>query len=255
MSVPSSPPPRIGIPYRIKKEEVTGQSGKLEKYLAAVRQAGAEPVPVSLVLPPDELSKLAETLDGFVLSGSPADVDPAQFGASREPECNPADPDRERTDFALLDHAIAEHKPVLAICYGIQSLNVHLGGTLLQHIPKAVGTGIDHEWDDEQGPDAPDTLHDAQIAPGSQLAQLTGSTRAVVNTSHHQSVLEPGRGLRVTARSEDGVIEAVEWTGDSNWVVGVQWHPERMTASDPLARSLFRTLVSAAAARKAPART
>jgi putative glutamine amidotransferase len=254
MTARSSPPPRIGVPYRTKKEEVTGQADKLEKYLAAVRQAGAEPVPVSLQLPPAELARLAETLDGFVLSGSPADVDPAQFGAPRQPECNESDRDRERTDFALLDHAFAQHKPVLAICYGIQSLNVHLGGTLLQDIPKALGTRIDHDWDDEQGPDAPDTLHDAQIAPGSQLAQLAGSARAVVNTSHHQSVLEPGRNLQITARAEDGVIEALEWTGDSNWIVGVQWHPERM-ASDALSQSLFRGLVSAAAARKAPART
>jgi putative glutamine amidotransferase len=254
MTARSSPPPRIGVPYRTKKEEVTGQADKLEKYLAAVRQAGAEPVPVSLQLPPAELARLAETLDGFVLSGSPADVDPAQFGAPRQPECNESDRDRERTDFALLDHAFAQHKPVLAICYGIQSLNVHLGGTLLQDIPKALGTRIDHDWDDEQGPDTPDTLHDAQIAPGSQLAQLAGSARAVVNTSHHQSVLEPGRNLQITARAEDGVIEALEWTGDSNWIVGVQWHPERM-ASDALSQSLFRGLVSAAAARKAPART
>jgi putative glutamine amidotransferase len=254
MSAPSSHPPRIGVPYRTKKEQLTDNGAKLEKYLSAVRQAGAEPVPVSLDLPAAELSRLAGTLDGFVLSGSPADVDPAQFGASRQPECNESDADRERTDFALLDHAFAEHKPVLAICYGIQSLNVHLGGTLLQDVPKALGTRIDHDWDDEQGEGAPDTLHDAQIEPGSQLAQLAGSTHAVVNTSHHQSVLDPGRNLRVTARSDDGVIEAVEWTGDSNWVVGVQWHPERMAATDPLAQSLFRTLVSAAAARKAPAR-
>jgi len=254
MSVPSSHLPRIGVPYRTKKEEVTGQADKLEKYLAAVRQAGAEAVPVSLQLSASDLSRLAESLDGFVLSGSPADVDPAHFGASREPECNAADPDRERTDFALLDHAFAEHKPVLAICYGVQSLNVHQGGTLLQDIPKAVGARIDHDWDDEQGPDTPDTLHDAEIAAGSQLAQLAGSARAVVNTSHHQSVLQAGRNLRVTARAADGVIEAVEWTGDSNWVVGVQWHPERMP-SDALSQSLFRGLVSAAAARKAPART
>ena len=252
MSAPSSHLPRIGVPYRTKKEQLSDNGAKLEKYLAAVRQAGAEPVPVALDLSTTKLAELAESLDGFVLSGSPADVDPAQFGASRQPECNESDPDRERTDFALLDHAFAEHKPVLAICYGIQSLNVHLGGTLLQDIPKALGTRIDHDWDDAQGEASPDNLHHAEIEPGSQLAQLAGSARAVVNTSHHQSVLEPGRGLRVTARSDDGVIEALEWTGDSNWIVGVQWHPERM-AADPLARSLFRTLVSAAAARKAPA--
>jgi putative glutamine amidotransferase len=249
----ASPSPRIGVPYRTKKEQVTSNTAKIEKYLAALRQAGAEPVPVALDLPASELHELAESLDGFVLSGSPADVDPAHFGALRQPECAPADPDRERTDFTLLKHAFAENKPVLAICYGVQSLNVHLGGTLLQDIPKALGTEIDHDWDDEQA--APDTLHDAQLETGSRLAQLAGTTCAVINSSHHQSIQEPGGGLRVTARAADGVIEAVEWTGDSNWVVGVQWHPERLAAKDALSQSLFRGLVSAAAARKAVART
>ena len=253
MTPPSNHSPRIGVPYRTKKEEVTGGTERIEKYLAAVRRAGAEPVPVSLQLSAPELDQLAESLDGFALSGSPADVDPMRFGAPRQPECATADSDRERTDFALLKHAFAEHKPVLAICYGIQSLNVHLGGTLLQDIPKALGTEIDHDWDDEQA--APDTPHDAQLEVGSQLAQLNGSTRAVINSSHHQSIKEPGHGLRVTARAADGVIEAVEWTGDSNWVVGVQWHPERLADKDALSQSLFRGLVAAAAARKAIART
>ncbi|HXO88668.1 MAG TPA: gamma-glutamyl-gamma-aminobutyrate hydrolase family protein [Candidatus Acidoferrales bacterium] len=253
MVAPPSHVPRIGVPYRTKNEQVTTKTDKIEKYLTAIRQAGAEPVPVSLELSASELGQLAESLDGFVLSGSPADVDPAHFGAPRQPECAAADLDRERTDFALLKHAFAEHKPVLAICYGIQSLNVHLGGTLLQDIPKVLGTEIDHDWDDEQA--APDTLHDAQFETGSQLAELNGSTRAVINSSHHQSIQEPGRGLRVTARAADGVIEAVEWTGDSNWVVGVQWHPERLADKDALSQSLFRGLVAAAAARKAVART
>jgi putative glutamine amidotransferase len=253
MSAPSSHAPRIGVPYRTKNEQVTNKTAQIEKYLTSVRQAGAEPVPVSLVLTASELDELAESLDGFVLSGSPADVDPAHFGAPRQPECTEGDPDRERTDFALLRHAFAEHKPVLAICYGIQSLNVHLGGTLLQDIPKAIGTGVDHDGDDEQA--APDTLHEAQLEAGSQLALLAGATKAVINSSHHQSIQEPGRGLRVTARAADGVIEAVEWTGDSNWVVGVQWHPERLAEKDALSQSLFRGLVLAAAARKTAART
>ena len=241
---------RIGVPYRTKKEEVTGMHAKLEKYLAAVRQAGAEAVPISLQLPAKQLRDLADTLDAVVLSGSPADVDPAHFRAAREPQSAEPDPDRERTDFALLEHAFSEQKPVLAICYGIQSLNVHLGGTLIQDIPAAIGTGVEHDHEDG----APDSIHPVRIEPGTQLAQLAGSTEAVVNSSHHQSLKDPGRGLRVTARATDGVIEAVEWTGDSNWAIGVQWHPERMPA-DAFAQSLFRGLVNAAAARKALART
>lgn len=245
--------PRIGVPYRIKKEEVTGQIAKLEKYLAAVRQAGAEPVPVSLLTSAAALRQLAQGLDGVILSGSPADVDPAHFGAARLPECAEPDPDRERTDFALLEHAFAENKPVLAICYGIQSLNVFLGGTLVQDIPIAFGSQIEHEWHRDQG--APEPFHPARIEPGTKLAHLAGATEAVVNSSHHQSVQEIGRGLQIAARTYDGVIESVEWTGDSDWVMGVQWHPERMAATDPLAQSLFRSLVSAAAARKSLAQT
>jgi putative glutamine amidotransferase len=252
MSPETSPRPRVGIPYRTRKEEVTGQRDRLERYLGAVRQAGAEAVPVSLQLSTPDLLKLAQTLDGVVLSGSPADVDPARFGAARAPESAEPDLDRERIDYALLEHALAEQKPVLAICFGIQSLNVFLGGDLIQDIPSQIQTSIDHDWDDEQG--APETFHPACIVPGTQLAQLAGADEARVNSSHHQSILQPGRNLRIAARAPDGVIEAVEWTGDANWVMGVQWHPERMAEQDALAQSLFRTLVGAAAARKTPAR-
>jgi len=245
--------PRVGVPYRTKNEEVTRLGANLKKYLKAVRQAGAEPVPISVLLPPGELRRLAQTLDGLVLPGSPADVDPARYSAARRPECADADLDRERTDFTLLEHALAEHKPVLAICFGIQSLNVFLGGTLVQDIPSDIGATIEHEWERDKG--APEPFHAARVEPGSELARLAGSNEALVNSSHHQSVKEPGRGLRIAARAPDGVIEAVEWTGDSNWVMGVQWHPERMAATDALAQSLFRSMVSAAAARKSPART
>jgi putative glutamine amidotransferase len=253
MSAENSPRPRVGIPYRTRKEEVTGLDAKLARYVEAVRQAGAEPVHVSLLLVADELQGLAQTLDGVLLTGSPSDVDPARFGAARQPECADSDPDRERTDFALLEHSFAEHKPVLAICFGIQSLNVFLGGSLIQDIPSELGRQIEHEWDREGG--APEPFHAARIEPGSQLAHLAGASEVVVNSSHHQSVLDPGRGLRIAARAPDGVIEAVEWTGDAHWVMGVQWHPERMAGSDALAQQLFRGLVSAAATRKALART
>jgi putative glutamine amidotransferase len=107
-----------------------------------------------------------------------------------------------------------------------------------------VGTSVEHEWENEKG--APETFHRIRIDPDSQLARIAGANEAEVNSSHHQSILEPGRDLRVVARAHDQVIEAVEWTGDSNWVMGVQWHPERMVEEDALAQSLFRTLVAIA---------
>ncbi|HKV05205.1 MAG TPA: gamma-glutamyl-gamma-aminobutyrate hydrolase family protein [Candidatus Acidoferrales bacterium] len=244
--------PRVGVPYRTQKEELTGQDGKLEKYLEAVRGAGGEPVRVSLALEPGDLKRLAQTLDAVLLPGSPADINPSRFGAARHPRCADPDPNRERTDFALLDDAFAEQKPVLAICFGIQSLNVFLGGTLIQDIPSELHTQIRHDWDREKG--EPETFHAARIEAGSRLAQMARADEVVVNSSHHQSIREPGRNLRIVSRAPDGVIEAVEWIGGANWVIGVEWHPERMAARDALAQALFQGLVAAASARKTPAR-
>jgi putative glutamine amidotransferase len=244
--------PRVGIPYRTRKEELTDDRSRYNLYVKAVRIADAEPVEISLGLSVSALKQLAESLEAFVLPGSPADVNPKHFGAPRHMQCADPDPDRERTDFGLLEHAFAEHKPVLAICYGIQSLNVFLGGTLVQDIPSELLSSIQHQWvGRKQG--APEPFHAARIEPGSHLSHIAGSADVRVNSSHHQSILELGRDLRVTVRAPDGVIEAVEWSGDTNWVTGVQWHPERMIDADQLAQALFRELV--AAARKAPVRT
>jgi putative glutamine amidotransferase len=239
--------PRIGVPWRTAAEEAANRRAKIDKYLHAVERAGGEAVLVSLASRIDVLKREAEKLDAFLLTGSPADVDPAHFGAKRHPAAADADAARERTDFALLEHALAASKPVMAICYGIQSLNVFLGGSLIQDIPTELGTKVCHSPEEDELPDgseAPDAMHGASIDPGRVLT-LSGAVQAVVNSWHHQSILEPGRGLRITARAPDGVIEAVEWTDNSNWVVGVQWHPERMPG-DALAQALFRERVTAA---------
>jgi putative glutamine amidotransferase len=110
---------------------------------------------------------------------------------------------------------------------------------------------VQHDWDTDNG--APEPFHTVQIDPASRLAEIARGTAAAVNSSHHQSILEPGRNLHIVARAPDGVVEAVEWTGGPDWLIGVQWHPERMAERDPLAQALFRGLV-AAAARKTPAR-
>jgi putative glutamine amidotransferase len=239
--------PRIGVPWRTAAEEAANERAKIDKYLHAIERAGAEAVLLSLASGTEKLKREAENLDAVLLTGSPADIDPSHFGAKRHPAANDADAARERTDFTLLEHALAAGKPVLAICYGIQSLNVFLGGSLIQDIPTELGTKVCHSPEEDElpgGGEAPDAMHGASLDPGRVLT-LSGDAQAKVNSSHHQSVLEPGRGLRITARAPDGVVEAVEWTDDSNWVVGVQWHPERMPA-DALAQSLFRDLVAAA---------
>lgn len=250
MSSENIPKRRVAIPYRTRREELTGDFGKIRPYIDAVREAGGEPVVISLGLSPGHLEKIARTLDAVLLSGSPADIEPTRFGAQKHPDCADPDSDRERTDFALLEHAFTEHKPVLAICYGIQSLNVFLSGTLVQDIPSELRTSTRHDWDSDRG--EPEPFHAARIEPGSRLEQMAQASEVMVNSSHHQSILEPGRHLRVVSRAPDGVIEAVEWTGDANWVTGVQWHPERMAQTDSLAQELFRGLIEAA--NRAPVR-
>lgn len=252
MSARSSRPPRVGIPYRTYNEQVTGEREKYEKYLRAVSAAGARPVEVSLDLSEAQLRQLTEGLDAVVLPGSPADIEPRRFHAARHAQCASADTHRETTDFALLEDAIRNHKPVLAICYGIQSLNVFLGGSLVQDIPSELQTPVEHQWHGSKN-GTPEPFHAARIEPGSILEKMAGREEVSVNSSHHQSIRDTGRNLRIAARAPDGVIEAVEWTGEGNWVVGVQWHPERMVAADSLAKGLFSSLV--AAARKAPVRT
>jgi len=248
--------PRVGIPWRTTQEQRDDARDKLDYYFRAVRRAGGEPLEVSLRLSPEQLAHQLEELDAFVLPGSPADVDPDRYGGGRHPKTQTLDANRDRTDTAILSHAFAAGKPVLAICYGCQILNVHQKGSLIQDIPAvrpdrphAVAHGA---TDLAAGAHSGDQYHNAEFAPGSLLAQLAGLSSAQINSSHHQAIYQPGEKLRVTAKAPDGIIEGVEWTGDSNWIVGVQWHPERMP-EDPFAQRLFRQFVSAARARDAVA--
>jgi len=247
--------PQVGIPWRTAKEEQENNRRRYGDYLRAVREAGGEAVEVSLALEPTQLRRLAASLDAIVLPGSPADVDPARYGAARHPACADADRLREDTDYALLDDAFAAGKPVLAICYGAQLLNVCLGGSLYQDIASELHTAIRHSKDGLP-PGAADPVHPTRIEPGGEIAQLAaacgledsgGRFEARVNTSHHQAIRDPGRGLRVAAYAPDGVIEAVEHEPHKHWVIGVQWHPERM-AGDALAAALFGALIQAARA-------
>jgi putative glutamine amidotransferase len=258
--------PRVGVPWRTAAEEIAGVRGRYDDYLAAVREAGGDPVEVSLHLPDAALASLAESLDAVLLPGSPADIETHRYHETRRAQTADADTPRERTDGLLLDHAFATGKPILAICYGTQLLNVHFGGSLVQDIATELHTTIDHDRE-ELGSEP---LHAVHIEPyeGGRLAEIVPSQQdgvgprreepaVFVNSSHHQAIRQPGRGLRIAARAPDGVVEAIEWTGESpgelagdsprgrRWIVGVQWHPERMRG-DALAVALFRKLVTQA---------
>ena len=236
--------PRVGIPWRTSEEEAQNNRPKIANYEEAVRRAGGEPVLIPL-RDANEQRQLIATVDAFVLPGSPADVEPAEYGSVNAGLSAPADLPREEADRAILAHAFAAKKPVLAICYGCQLLNVYLGGTLIQDLKSELGTTTAHRKKDVSPEPAEDPVHGAKLEGKSRLAELAGSERAKINSSHHQAIAKPGKNLRVTAHSTDGIIEGVEWIGDANWVLGVQWHPERMLG-DAFAERLFRDFVGAA---------
>ena len=236
--------PRVGIPWRTSQEETQRNHPKIKNYEDAVRRAGGEPVLLTLS-DPHAVDRVLPTLDAFVLPGSPSDVAPAEYGAVNRGLSEPADLAREATDRAILKHAFAEQKPVLAICYGCQLLNVYLGGTLIQDLRAETGTSIAHRKKDLIPEPKDDPRHAAAFEQGSRLAAVASGRRGEVNSSHHQAIATPGKSLRVTAHADDGTVEGVEWTGDANWVVGVQWHPERMFG-DAAAERLFGDFLEAA---------
>jgi putative glutamine amidotransferase len=236
---------RIGIPWRTTQEQQQEERKKLNYYFDAIQTAGAVPVEVRLDQPSMQLQTQLTELDGFVLPGSPADVDPARYGSDKHPKTNDLDANRDQTDWTILDHALQTGKPVLAICFGCQLLNVHQNGTLIQDIRAERTQSIPHgDTDLPPGAARGDLEHRVEFSPDSLLATLNEAYSGTINSSHHQAIDKPGDGLRVTARASDGIIEAVEWTGGSHWIVGVQWHPERMP-SDPLSQRLFRRFVAA----------
>ena len=242
----ASHPLRIGIPWRTTEEQRQGERKKLDYYFASVRNAGAEPVDVKLDQSPSALASQLDDLDGFVLPGSPADVDPARYQAAKHPKTAPFDANREQTDGQILDHSFKTGKPVLAICFGCQLLNVHQQGTLIQDLKSEHPGALAHgDTDLPPGAKTGDLQHPATFEAGSLLAQLNGGPTGTINSSHHQAIAKPGKDLAVTARAPDGTVEGVEYTGSPAWVVGVQWHPERMP-DDALANALFSEFVAAA---------
>lgn len=213
----------------------------LPQYIQALQSAGATILLIPLGEKPALVVKLLARANGVLLPGSRYDVDPPTYGQERIPECDEADPARGAVDELLLQDAFNLRKPVLAICYGIQSLCVWRNGSLIQDLPAAGKTAIDHAPGKQV-----EEAHQLLIAPGSRLERLIPSPRLpiYVNSSHHQSVKLAGDDLRVTATCPtDGVIEAVELSSDHHFVVGVQWHPERTYASSAFSRALFGAFV------------
>jgi len=183
---------------------------------------------------------MAGSLDGILLTGSRSDVDPGHYHKPRSNECGPAQPLRDQVDFLLLESAFKRKIPILAICFGIQSLNVFLGGSLIQDIATAINTPIRHNRLNAN--DCP--IHEITISTGSLLEEISGGRKFTVNSTHHQAVEHTGRGLEVIAHAGDGVIESVAGTNDDHWILGVQWHPEKSYSNDEFSRKIFHNFLA-----------
>lgn len=239
------PAPRIAIPEPTSTDPAYN-SRSLPQYLQALHSAGATAVVIPLTERPDRVARLLASVQGVLLPGSPADVDPQTYGEASIPACNPPDPARAAVDELLLQDAFNLKKPLLSVCYGVQSLNVWRGGTLIQDLPSQVPTALNHAPGRTTG-----EAHQIQIEPDSRLASLVPQSLSpcFVNSSHHQALKTVGDNLRVVALSpQDGVIEAVELKSPDHFVLGIQWHPERTYTTSDLSRAIFAGFVQAASA-------
>jgi gamma-glutamyl-gamma-aminobutyrate hydrolase PuuD len=201
-------------------------------YVRSVERAGGRP----LLVPPSEeaIDETLEALDGLVFSGG-ADLDPTLYGAEPHPETNGLRPQRDRAELALMGAALERDMPVLAVCRGLEIMNVLRGGDLVQHLPEVVG--------DERHKQTPGVFadHDVRVAGESRLARVLGD-RAPVKSHHHQGVGRVGDGLVESAWAEDGTVEGLE-DPQRRFALGVLWHPEEDEDA-----ALFRALVEEAAA-------
>lgn len=237
-------PPVIGITASIDHRSAAfGETYSLaRKYAEGVVHAGGVPVIVPHNLDEHSLRVVLDRLDGVLLSGG-GDIDPGLFGEKTHPATCEIEPDRDRVELTLARWLVERDTPFLAICRGIQVLNVALGGSLVQDIPSQVPDALQHSFDRKTTPR--DFLaHPVKIDPNSQLARVMQLEAAQTNSWHHQSIRQTAASLHVTAVAPDGVVEAAEVPG-RRYAIGVQWHPEWLFEERAEHRRLFEELVRA----------
>ena len=207
-------------------------------YLESLQRAGAQDAVLApRSLDPSEARAMLERFDGLLLAGG-GDVIPDRYGQPPEVETYGQVSVRDEFEFALCDAAIELGLPLLAICRGAQVLNVSRGGSLHQHITE------DFPGHGKPGVEGAQNVHAISIDASSRIGEAMGVPRANCSCHHHQSIDVIGHGLRVTARADDGIVEAIELDGPG-WVTGVQWHPEDTAAVDPIQQGLFDSFVRA----------
>jgi putative glutamine amidotransferase len=233
--------PRIGITMRLELETRRFYLGR--DYSEAVEVAGGVPVHLCLIPKEDYIAEAMADLDGLLLPGSNTDVDPHFYGEEPHHKLGTVIPEKDETDRLCLGEAERRKMPVLAICYGMQALNVARGGTLVQDIESQVKDSLKHE----QGMPQTRSSHGLKVAKGSILAgfvsvrSANGGVR--VNSSHHQAIGKVGKDLKATAWARDGIVECVEDTRKGRFVLGVQWHPELMSGHDAISQEIFEVFV------------
>jgi putative glutamine amidotransferase len=236
--------PRIGITMRLEQETRRFYLGR--DYSEAVESAGGVPVHLSLIPKADYVAAAIEELDGLLLPGSNTDVDPQFYGEEPHHKLGTVIPEKDETDRLALAETERRKMPVLAICYGMQALNVFRGGTLVQDIPSQLNAPLRHnEIDAGHLPDHKLEIESDTILgrlPSVQAARLNGGV--IVNSSHHQSIATVGSDLVATAWTEDGVIECIEDTREDRFALGVQWHPELTAGRDAVSREIFELFVA-----------
>ena len=205
-------------------------------YSEAVEAAGGAPVHISLIPNADYIDSVVEGLDGILLPGSDSDVDPLRYGQQPHPDLGTVQPIKDETDLLVIEAAERRNLPIFAICFGMQILNVSRGGTLIQDIRSQVPEAIKHE----QGTPRDRPSHRVTLLESSRLANIAGSSNAVVNSHHHQAIESVGANLVATAWTADGLIEALEDPRPDRFVMAVQWHPELGWQNDALSQRLFK---------------
>ncbi len=211
-----------------------------QPYVLALELAGGTPVFVPGLEDRDEVERLLAMADGLLVTGGP-DFDPRRYGEQPHAKFGSVSPERDLLDTWVLEFSQENPDlPVMGICRGVQSMNVIAGGTLVQDIPSEVAGALKHN----QGAPGWYGTHDIEVAEGSRLREIFGSHRVSVNSFHHQSVLDVAAGWRVVARTDDGVVEAIERV-DGGFGLGCQFHPELMVEREPMILALLQAFVSA----------
>lgn len=208
-------------------------------YSEAIEGLGGIPLHIPLIPKREYIADFLSHLDGILLPGSDTDVDPHRFGEEPHPKLKKIIPEKDDTDLLILETAEELNLPILAICFGMQILNVSRGGSLIQDIEGQIPNSIQHE----QGVPLERCSHSIEIEANSTLARLITNEQTRVNSHHHQAVREVGKNLKATAWAKDGVIECIEDTRENRFVLGVQWHPELSWKSDQLSNQIFETFI------------